>query len=183
MANEDQRKLLRDRLQALRADLPDRVQRERDLGARIADWLAHADARALGFYWPIRSEPDLRGVVANWLESGPHRVAALPVVRGDALEFHAWTREALLRAGDFGIPVPAHGRLVQPDALLIPCVGFDARRYRLGYGGGYYDRTLARMVPWPLTVGVAFECGRLDTIEPRPHDMQVDVVITDAGVF
>ena len=173
MANEDQRKLLRDRLLALRAELPDRVQRERDLGVRIADWLAHADARALGFYWPIRSE----------LESGPHRVAALPVVRGDALEFHAWTREALLRAGDFGIPVPAHGRLVQPDALLIPCVGFDARRYRLGYGGGYYDRTLARIVPWPLTVGVAFECGRLDAIEPRSHDMQVDVVITDAGVF
>ena len=76
MANEDQRKLLRERLLALRADLPDRVQRERDLGARIADWLAHADARALGFYWPIRSEPDLRGVVANWLESGPHRVAS-----------------------------------------------------------------------------------------------------------
>ena len=72
---------------------------------------------------------------------------------------------------------------MHPDALLIPCVGFDARRYRLGYGGGYYDRTLARMVPWPLTVGIAFECGRLDTIEPRPHDMQVDVVITEAGVF
>lgn len=183
MATDDPRKLQRERLLALRANLPDRVQCERELGARIADWLAHADARALGFYWPIRGEPDLRGVVADWLESGPRRVAALPVVLADALEFHAWTREASLQAGDFGIPVPAHGRPMHPDTLLIPCVGFDARRYRLGYGGGYYDRTLARMVPWPLTVGIAFECGRLDTIEPRPHDMQVDVVITEAGVF
>ena len=72
--------------------------------------------RALGFYWPIRSEPDLRGVVADWLEAGPHRVAALPVVSGDVLSFHAWTRDAPMRAAEFGIPVPAHGRPVQPDA-------------------------------------------------------------------
>lgn len=163
--------------------MPERAQRERELAAQVASWLTHADARALGFFWPIRGEPDLRTVVADWLQGDPHRVAALPVVNGDTLVFHAWAREAPMRAGDFGIPVPAQGRPVQPDAVLIPCVGFDSRRYRLGYGGGYYDRTLARMLPWPLVVGVAFECGRVETIEPRPHDMQVDVVLTEAGAF
>jgi 5,10-methenyltetrahydrofolate synthetase len=88
-----------------------------------------------------------------------------------------------MRAAEFNIPVPAHGRPVQPDALLIPCVGFDAQRYRLGYGGGYYDRTLAQTVPWPLCVGIAFESGRLETIDRQPHDMQLDVVITDTGIF
>jgi len=163
--------------------MPDRERLERELGEQVAAWIARADVRALGFFWPIRGEPDLRTIVADWLEEGPHRAAALPVVSGDALVFHAWAREAPMRAGDFGIPVPAHGRPVQPDALLIPCVGFDARRYRLGYGGGYYDRTLARMVPWPLVVGVAFECARLETIDPRVHDMQLDAVLTESGAF
>ena len=176
------RKLQRERLLALRADLPDRVQRERDLGARIADWLAHADARALASSGRSAASPTCATSSPTGSSPDSHRVAALPVVEGDALEFHAWTREAPMRAAEFGIPVPAHGRPVQPDALLIPCVGFDAQRYRLGYGGGYYDRTLARTVPWPLWVGIAFECGRLDTIEPRPHDMQLDVVITDAVI-
>lgn len=157
--------------------------RERALQGHVSEWLSQANPRALAFYWPIRGEPDLRDVVADWLEAGTHRVASLPAVSGQILSFLAWTRQAPMRAAEFGIPVPAQGRPVQPDALLIPCVGFDARRYRLGYGGGYYDRTLAQTVPWPLCVGIAFECGRLDSIDPQPHDMQLDVVITDAGVF
>lgn len=163
--------------------MPERTEREQALQKRVAEWLVHADTRALAFFWPIRGEPDLRDVVAGWLEAGSHRVAALPVVDADLLRFHAWTRHAPMRAAEFGIPVPARGRPVQPDALLIPCVGFDARRFRLGYGGGYYDRTLAQSVPWPLCVGVAFECSREDSVEPRPHDLQLDVVITDAASY
>ncbi len=64
-----------------------------------------------------------------------------------------------MRAGDFGIPVPAQGRAVQPECLLIPCLGFDAKRFRLGYGGGYYDRTLAALIPFPLVVGIAFDAA------------------------
>lgn len=168
---------------AARAVLSGRAEREQALCRYIAEWLSQAGVRAVGFYWPIRGEPDLRGVIADWLDADGRRVAALPVVNGDMLDFHAWTRDAPMRAAEFGIPVPARGRLVQPDCLLIPCVGFDARRYRLGYGGGYYDRTLARSVPWPLCVGIAFEAGRMDSIDPRAHDMQLDAVITDAGSF
>ncbi len=162
--------------------MPDRDAREQALQRHVAQWLAHADTRALAFFWPIRGEPDLRDVIAEWLEADSHRVAALPVVKGRILEFHGWSRDAPLRAAEFGIPVPARGRPVQPDALLIPCVGFDANRYRLGYGGGYYDRTLASTVPWPLSVGIAFESGRVESVDPQAHDIRLDVVITDAGI-
>jgi 5,10-methenyltetrahydrofolate synthetase len=178
-----QRKLQREQLLAARAALPDRAERERELCRHVADWLLRADVRALAFFWPIRGEPDLRPVVADWLAGAERRVAALPVVAGDTLAFHAWTHDAPMRAAEFGIPVPARGRPVQPDCLLIPCVGFDARRYRLGYGGGYYDRTLANTVPWPLCVGVAFEVGRVGSIEPMAHDIALDAVITDAAIY
>lgn len=172
----------RERLLEARRALPDRQLREQALCRQVAAWLVQADMRALGFFWPIRGEPDLRDTVARWLEADGHRVAALPVISGKLLQFQAWSRESPLRAGDFGIPVPAHGRPVQPDAVLIPCIGFDAERYRLGYGGGFYDRTLAAIVPWPLAVGVAFDCGRIDSIGPLPHDMRLDAVITESGV-
>ncbi len=183
LENDPQRKLQRELLLSSRAAMTARDVNEQALRKNVADWLTHADPRALAFFWPIRGEPDLRDVVADWLEAGTHRVAALPVVSGQVLSFLAWSRQAPMRAAEFGIPVPAQGRPVQPDALLIPCVGFDVQRYRLGYGGGYYDRTLAQTVPWPLCVGIAFECGRLGSIDPQPHDMRLDVVITDAGVF
>ncbi len=136
-----------------------------------------------GFTGRSGASPTCASVISQWLSADARRVASLPVITGDTLEFHVWTPEALMQAAEFGIPVPAHGRPVQPDCLLIPCVGFDARRYRLGYGGGYYDRTLAQTVPWPLCVGIAFESDRIDTLEPLPHDMQLDVVITDAGTY
>lgn len=177
-----QRQTLREQLLAARTAQPERAARERELRRHVAEWLERADVRALAFYWPIRGEPDLRDVVAGWLDAGARRVAALPAVDGDVLAFRTWTREAPMRAAEFGVPVPAHGRPVQPDALLIPCVGFDAQRYRLGYGGGYYDRTLAQTVPWPLTVGIAFEAARIASIEPQPHDMRLDAVITEAGI-
>jgi 5-formyltetrahydrofolate cyclo-ligase len=179
----DARKLQRAHLLAVRNDLADRPAREAGLQRRVARWLAQADARVVGFYWPVRGEPDLRTPVAEWLAGDARRVAALPVIVGDALEFHQWGSDSLVQAGAFGIPVPAHGRVVQPDCLLIPCVGFDNTRHRLGYGGGYYDRTFATLVPWPLAVGIAFEPLRVDSIDPRPHDMQLDVVLTDAAQY
>ncbi len=178
-----QRKLQRERLLAARGELADRAGREQALCGHVAEWLARADVRAVVFFWPIRGEPDLRTVMSAWLAADSRRVAALPVVAGDLLEFHTWSEDAPMQAADFGIPVPARGRRMQPDCLLIPCVGFDARRYRLGYGGGFYDRTLAQTVPWPLCVGIAFDVGRVDSIGPQPHDVALDAVITDAAIY
>jgi 5-formyltetrahydrofolate cyclo-ligase len=177
------RKLQREHLLGLRNTLEDRPGKEVALCARVARWLEQADVRAVGFYWPVRGEPDLRAVMGHWLAADARRTAALPVIAGDTLEFHQWSPEALVQAGAFGIPVPAHGRVVQPDCLLIPCVGFDAARHRLGYGGGFYDRTFASLVPWPLAVGVAFDIARVPSIRPEPHDMQLDIVLTESAEY
>jgi len=179
----DARKLQRSHALARRNDLPDRPGKEAALRDRVARWLASAEVRAVGFYWPVRGEPDLRPALTEWLASDPRRIAALPRIDGATLEFHQWHPDDAMQAGAFGIPVPAHGRVVQPDCLLIPCVAFDNDRYRLGYGGGFYDRTYATLVPWPLAVGIAFDATRVDTIDPQPHDMQLDVVLTDGGQY
>lgn len=183
MDNAGARKLQRERALALRHDLPDRDGKEAALRARVATWLARAQVRAVGFYWPVRGEPDLRGTLAEWLAMDAGRIAALPRIEGPTLEFRQWHPEAPMQAGAFGIPVPAHGRVVQPDCLLIPCVGFDHARFRLGYGGGFYDRTYAALVPWPLAVGIAFDATRFESIDPQPHDMQLDVVLTDVAQY
>ena len=178
-----ERKLQRARLIEMRNALDHRTRLETALQERVADWLRQADVHVVGFYFPIRGEPDLREVMAQWLALDARRVASLPVIMGKSLEFHAWTADSPMQAGGFGIPAPAQGRVVQPECLLVPCVGFDDQRFRLGFGGGYYDRTLAILLPWPLVVGIAFEATRLQSIEPLPHDVKLDVVITDAAVY
>jgi 5-formyltetrahydrofolate cyclo-ligase len=179
----DGRDAQRRELMQLRITLTDRSALEQALADRVDAWLVSADVRAVGFFWPIRGEPDLRSQIGAWLAHDERRRAALPVITGATLEFHQWAPQAPMRAGQHGIPVPAQGRVVQPDCLLIPCLGFDADRYRLGYGGGYYDRTLASLVPWPLAVGIAFEATRVASIQPRPHDIRLDVVLTDAAQY
>jgi 5,10-methenyltetrahydrofolate synthetase len=82
-----------------------------------------------------------------------------------------------------GIPIPGGGPAIDPDIVLLPLVAFDTAGYRLGYGGGYFDRTLAARVPRPLAIGVGFELGRVADIRPQGHDVRLDAVVTEAGVF
>lgn len=180
---DPQRQSLRARLLATRGALPDRAVRETALANRLARWLATMPLSRLAFYWAIKGEPDVSTVVAKWLAGDASRGAALPVVAGDLLEFAPWRPGASMQAGAFGIPVPVTDLRLQPQLLIIPCVGFDGARHRLGYGGGFYDRTLARMKVKPVTVGVAFDCGRVPSIEPRPHDLRLDLMITETGVL
>ncbi|MDF1586141.1 5-formyltetrahydrofolate cyclo-ligase [Marinimicrococcus flavescens] len=137
----------------------------------------------LGFYWPFRGEIGVHGLVRGLIGQGAR--AALPVVveKKRPLEFWAWHPGAALARGIWDIPVPAERRPVQPSVLLVPLVGFDARGYRLGHGGGYYDRTLAAMAPRPFTIGVGHELARLPTIHPQPHDIPMDAIVTEAGVM
>ena len=88
-----------------------------------------------------------------------------------------------MAVGVYDIPYPAEGPAVAPQVLLVPLLGFDEAGYRLGYGAGYYDRTIASFAEKPLLIGVGFELGRLATIYPQPHDIPMDVVITERGVF
>jgi 5-formyltetrahydrofolate cyclo-ligase len=178
-----EREGLRARLLAARAALPDRPVREHALAARVGRWLRTMPVARLAFFWPVRGEPDLTAVIGDWLAQAAGRVAALPVVAGEVLQFAAWTPGAPMRPGTYGIPVPATMQPVAPQLLLIPCVGIDDRRYRLGYGGGFYDRTAAAFAVRPVLVGVAFDCGRVASIDPQPHDVRLDLAITESGVL
>ena len=154
--------------------------------ARIADLLrggfASLTARPVGVYAPFRGEPDVRAAVDHWRRAGA--TTALPVVtsRAAPLEFRVFRPGTRMRKGVFGLPIPQGTPAVLPDALLIPMVGFDARGYRLGHGGGYFDRTLATLAPPPLKIGIAFELSRMATIRPQDHDIPMDFVVTEAGI-
>ena len=136
----------------------------------------------LGVYWPIRGEIDLREFARRHVDAGG--VVGLPVVVQDAapVEFWRWRPGVPLKRGHWNIPVPPDRDVVQPNVLVVPLVGFDAGRYRLGYGGGFYDRTLAAADPRPHTIGIAFADAELKTIFPQPHDIPMDEVVTERFV-
>lgn len=177
------RQLLRRQMVAQRAALA--ASEHALLSARI---VAHLQAAlpvpaVLAFCWPIKHEPDVRAVVDIWTAWGAR--AALPVVLTvDApLAFREWRTDTPLAADRYGIPTPTAGDWLQPDLILLPLNGFDAAGYRLGYGGGYFDRTLAALHPRPLAVGVGFEINRLNSIYPEAHDQRLDWIVTEAGAF
>jgi 5-formyltetrahydrofolate cyclo-ligase len=182
-ATDAPRAALRSALLEARVALADRAERAVVLANRVARWLNTMPLARLGFFWPIRGEPDLAPVVARWLAADAKRRAALPVVEGDRLAFAPWTPGMTLQPGRFDIPVPPGTARLTPQLMLIPCVGFDDARYRLGYGGGFYDRTLGALAVRPVMVGVAFDCGRVTSIDPQPHDIRLDLVITESGVL
>ena len=99
------------------------------------------------------------------------------------LEFRRWSPGVRMERGVYDIPYPADGPAVAPAALIVALLGFDDAGYRLGYGAGYYDRTIASFAQKPLAIGVGFELGRLATIYPQPHDIPMDRILTEAGSF
>jgi 5-formyltetrahydrofolate cyclo-ligase len=137
-------------------------------------------AHALGIYWPFRSEIDVRDLAHRHIEAGG--IVALPVVveKNAPVEFWRWRPDVPMSRGLFNIPIPAEREIVAPDVLIVPLVGFDRAGYRLGYGGGYYDRTLAASQPRPRTLAIAFAEAELETIYPQPHDIPMSRIITDA---
>lgn len=137
----------------------------------------------VGFCWPHKSEFDARYAVRCWREAGA--IAALPAVveKRGPLEFRKWWPGAPMRKEVYDIPVPDGTEVLSPDIAIVPMNGFDGRGYRLGYGGGYFDRTLAALGRRVLAVGVAFEALRLETIYPQSHDIPMDFVVTEAGIY
>jgi 5-formyltetrahydrofolate cyclo-ligase len=178
------RKAERERLIAARSAIPDaaRAKAQAAIEAALEARLPPGACALVGGYWPIRGEVDPLPYLIRVLAAGA--AAALPAVvaRGEPLQFRPWTPEAAMASGPWDILHPAEGPPVTPAALLIPLVGFDAAGHRLGYGGGYYDRTLAALRPRPLALGLGFELGRLASVRPEPHDHPMDLIITEAGV-
>lgn len=189
---------LRSRLRAARAAMSE-TQRHH-ANDRIAEYLdgwavqaltrpvrKGATQRVLAAFWPLGPEPDLR----DWLmrqSADPDVMLALPVVveRDAPLVFKRWWPGAPMRDGAYGIAEPDHDQVVIPDVILLPALGYTAMADRIGYGGGYYDRTLAGFddAKRPVrTIAVAFACGALTEGEhqPAPHDRRVDAVVSEAG--
>jgi len=134
-------------------------------------------------YWPIKGEPDLRPLMAELHAAGV--TVCLPIVEQKAapLVFRRWTPTTRMVRGDWNIPVPPpDAAALTPDISLAPLMGWDAEGFRLGYGGGYFDRTLAAIDPAPFTIGTGFQSARLATIFPQPHDMPLDAIVTEAGI-
>ncbi|MBC7575399.1 MAG: 5-formyltetrahydrofolate cyclo-ligase [Herminiimonas sp.] len=180
-SNAELKRRLRRRLLDARAAMQPAQSAFHDaaIAARLEAWLQHDPARLLGVYWPIRGEPDLRALYARLAAAGTR--LALPVMNGpqSALQFAPWTPGEPLAFDRFGIATPvAAPTLVVPDTLLIPCVGVNASLHRLGYGGGFYDRTLA-LQPRPRAIGVCYEIGRT-AFDNDAHDIPMDVVITES---
>lgn len=179
------RNALRNRLIAAREALPAELhaqrsrQIERHLGA-LVDVLSPA---VLAFCWPFRGEFDARALVVARLPGGLR--ACLPVVvdNGRPLEFREWSPQSEMIEDRYGIHIPARGETLRPDAILMPLNAFDAAGYRLGYGGGYFDRSLAALSPRPRAVGVGFELARVDSIRPQAYDLPMDFIVTEAGAF
>ncbi len=159
------------------------AQASRAILAHLARRIAPLGPRILGFYWPTRGEFDARPFVEGLAAEGVIAALPLTIATEGRLEFDRWRPGDPMSPGAFDIPVPAARDPVIPDMLLVPLLGFDERGYRLGYGAGYYDRTLAAMSPPPRAIGVGFALGRLATIFPQAHDRPMDVVITEEGVF
>lgn len=150
--------------------------------AHLAGLVETRPPAVIAFCWPMKGEFDARPLIVRLIDAGWR--AALPVAERNAtpLVFRPWTPAVPMATDLFGIPVPDTLETAVPSIVLVPLVAFDDAGYRLGYGGGFFDRTLAGLRPRPLAVGVGFEVGRVATVHPQTHDIPMDAIVTETGV-
>jgi 5-formyltetrahydrofolate cyclo-ligase len=172
-------------LVAARQSVPveDRRRAAEAIGRALDGIVAGRAVSCIGIYWPIRHEINLLPWAHRLARQG--MVLALPVVVTPKapLEYWRWAEGENLARGIWDIPVPAQRDPVLPELVLAPLVGFDRANYRLGNGGGYFDRTLAALSPRPVAVGIGYDFGALDTIYPQPHDVPMDTIVTESRVI
>jgi 5-formyltetrahydrofolate cyclo-ligase len=173
---------LRRALLANRQAIAVEVRRQWDdaIGDRVVQWCAGNPGQTLGVYWPIRGEPDLRTIYTDLAVRGVRLALPVVVAKDAPLKFVAWKPGDPMIEDTFGVAVPAATHEVQPEALLVPCVGFNEQCVRLGYGGGFYDRTLA--VSRSVAVGIGYSCCLAD-FDAAPHDIALDAIITETSVL
>jgi 5,10-methenyltetrahydrofolate synthetase len=180
---------LRKHLQAERMAMVDRHRRAMELQEVLRVFLVTRMENTIGAYWPIKGEFDALPALFRWSEAereaGEPRYIGLPVIDRDTkqLRFHVWYPGCPMEEDAFGILKPKGTPVFEPELLLVPCVGFGPKGTRLGYGGGFFDRTLAVLSPRPYTVGLGYAHGFVPWLEAEAHDMPMDAILTEEGVF
>jgi 5-formyltetrahydrofolate cyclo-ligase len=177
------RKAERDRLIGARLELAADYRTAQTLAiAKDLDQLIpSAPGTMVSAYWPIKAEPDLRPWMHAVSERGLRIALPVAVALGQPLVFREWRPNSRMARGLWKIPYPADGSEVVPSAVIAPVVGFDKDCFRLGYGGGFFDRTLAGFDATPLVIGVGYPGAAIPTIFPQPHDIPMDWIVTGAG--
>lgn len=181
---------LRRTLVQQRLNMADRLQRADDLQRVMRVWMVDRPDLVIGAYWPIKGEFDPLPILHRWKEDGElldkpqRRRIALPVIdkASKTMCFHAWHPGCPMEEDAYGIPKPKDTEVLTPTLLFVPCVGYGPGGYRLGYGGGFYDRTLAALAPRPFTVGLGFGQGFIEDFLPQSHDLPLDAILNDHGV-
>ena len=187
--SQSEKKALRQQLVEARLAMPDRHQRALELQNVMRIWLVGRPDTVIGAYWPIKGEFDPLPALHRWKEDGEllehsqRRRIGLPVVDKvhKTLVFHAWYPGCRMEEDAYGIPKPKDTEVIVPTLLFVPCVGYGPGGYRLGYGGGFYDRTLATLQPRPFTVGLGYTNAFLPEFEPEAHDMPLDAILNENG--
>jgi 5-formyltetrahydrofolate cyclo-ligase len=177
------RKVERERLLSERAALTVefRARQTRAIASDLDAVLVPLAAPVVSVYWPIRSEPDLRPWMRALHDRGVRVALPVALALGQPLKFREWRPGGGLARGIWNIPHPADGAEILPTVSIAPVVGFDGNCYRLGYGGGFFDRTLAALTPTPLAIGVGYPTAFIPTIFPQPHDVPMDWIVTGSG--
>jgi len=181
---DDESAALRSKLIAARQALPDRLERAVQLQSVLRVWLVGRREKTIGAYWPIKGEFDPLPALYRWSEADESRRIGLPVVDREAgsLRFHVWYPGCPTELDAYDIPKPKGTEVFEPQLLLLPCVGYGPEGVRLGYGGGFYDRTVAALKPRPKIVGLCYSNGFLPFLRGKPGDPPLDALITDDGV-
>lgn len=178
------RREIRARLIDARLGIPaeEHQRASRSIENHLEEILGALPPQTLSAYWPFKAEVDLRPLMERLQLKG--WLTALPSVVGRRrpLEFLRWTAGMEMDLGPYDIPVPRDRKVVQPNVVIAPLVAFDKNNYRIGYGSGYFDITLAALQPPPLTIGVGFEFCGIETIHPLPTDIQLNFIVTETGV-
>jgi 5,10-methenyltetrahydrofolate synthetase len=186
--NEPDRAALRTKLIAARLALTDRLERAVQLQSVLRVWLVGRRETSIGAYWPIKGEFDPLPALYRWTEGAPDgatRRIGLPVADRETrqLRFHVWYPGCPTELDAYDIPKPKDTEEFAPEILVVPCLGFGPGGVRLGYGGGFFDRTLASLNPRPVTVGVSFTHGFLPLLRSSPQDLPLDAMLTEDGVM
>jgi len=183
-SDDDPRQALRARLIAARQALPDRLERAVQLQSVLRAWLVRRPETTIGAYWPIKGEFDPLPALYRWSEADERRRIGLPVLdrATRSLRFHVWYPGCPMELDAHDIPKPKGTETFHPQLLLMPCVGYGPEGARMGYGGGFYDRTVASLEPRPAVAGLCYSNGFLPLLRARPGDAEVDAMLTDDGV-